>query len=214
MFLRSLVLAISLFLGVSACVAPRTIDAQMARSMLEASWQAGQHVVWEINWPAAPVGGPLTVETWRAEGRYRYEILESAAPALIGEILVFDGQHAWSYNRFAPEPPTDLLSPALPPVTEALAMISRLITIPPETATQRAVQSSHGPAQEIALTFPPEADGRGRTLIFWRDIKTGLPVWVRFSVGETQATLQARTIEPLADPLPGLFQRPIWKRTE
>jgi hypothetical protein len=81
-------------------VPPQPVSPATAQAALVEAWAADQHTVWEIDWPDAPVGGPLTVETWRAGSGYRYEILESTAPALVGEILIFDGQTAWQYNRF------------------------------------------------------------------------------------------------------------------
>ena len=67
------------------------IEPETARHTAALAWQTSRHTVWELDWPNAPVGGPVTVETWQAGNRYRYEILEAAAPALVGQALAFDG---------------------------------------------------------------------------------------------------------------------------
>ena len=161
-----------------------------AQAIVANAWQSDQHIVWELDWPAAPAGGPLTVETWRMNedyrgdeyrgdtyrgDRYRYEILESAAPALVGETLVFNGQKAWQYNRFSTEGPVAPELPWLSPVSDAFAMIDTLIASSPQTATQEFVQIIHGPAQKITLTFD-----NGDRLILWRDEETQLPVKIYF----------------------------------
>ncbi len=169
--------------------------------MAAAIWQTEQHITWELDWPAAPVGGPLTVETWRSGERYRFEILEAVAPALIGETLVFDGRKAWQYKRFTAEPPVTLTSPQLSPVSDAFAVIDQLLATPPQTATQEAAQTIHGPALKITLMF-----ANGDRLLLWRDEETQLPVRVIFSVGGKEARLEARDFEPLPDPPEGLFE--------
>ena len=97
--------------------------------MLAESWQARQHIIWEIDWPAIPIAGSLTVETWRADDRYRFEILEAPAAALVGEVLVFDGQVSWRYNRFDPPPSFTPTTPSLSPVSDAFAIIDRAIDV-------------------------------------------------------------------------------------
>jgi hypothetical protein len=188
-------------LGVNACTSKQPMNSDQAQATLARAWQTDQHIVWEIDWPAAPVGGPLTVETWRADQRYRFEILESTAPALVGETLIFDGQTAWQYNRFATEPPVTLTSPQLSPVTDAFAMIDKLIATLPQTAKQEFVQTIHGPAKNITLTFV-----NGDRLSLWRDEETQLPIRVLFSVGAKEAKLEARSFEPLIDPPRALFE--------
>ena len=101
----------------TGCTVERPIQPDQAQAIAAATWQTGQHITWELDWPATPVGGPLTVETWRMDVNYRFEVLEAVAPALIGETLVFDGHTAWQYNRFAAKPPVMLASPRLSPVT-------------------------------------------------------------------------------------------------
>lgn len=171
--------------------------------MVAEAWQTNQHVVWVLDWSAAPVGGPVTVETWRAGGFYRYEILEAVASALIGETLVFNGQTAWQYNRFDPDSPVVLDSPRLSPISDAFAVIDRFITTPPQSATQETTQTIHGPAQKINLIY-----ANSDQLTMWRDNKTQLPVKVVFSVNGQQATLNARDFESLVNPSARLFTRP------
>ena len=190
-----------LALATSACAAPGLISAKAAQAALTKVWQIDQHIVWEIEWPAAPVGGALTVETWRAGQRYRFEILESTTPDLVGQILIFDGQTAWRTNRFESEPPTSPSVPLLSPVSDAFAIINKLTAASPETAAQEAVQLPTGPAQKITLTLDA-----GNSLTLWRDEATGLPMRVFFGMGEQKATLRARSFEPLLDPPEGLFK--------
>jgi hypothetical protein len=123
------------------------------------------------------------------------------APALIGETLVFNGQTAWQYNRFAAEPPVPLTLPRLSPVSDAFAAIDQLLITPPQTATQEIDQTIHGPAQKITLRF-----NNGDRLLLWRDEKTQLPVRVIFSVGGKEARLEARRFEVLVNPPDGLFE--------
>jgi outer membrane lipoprotein-sorting protein len=199
------VLTYLLGIQLSGCAATRTLDPLAAQADFIRAWQADQHVVWEIDWPAAPVGGPVTVETWRAGGRYRFEILEAAAPALVGETLVFDGLDGWSYNRFAPALPLKSLPPSLAPVTDAFNLISEFSAIRPEKASQRPVRLDHGPARQITLTLTPGSAGGQRSLTWWRDDETGLPARIHFTFGEQEAVLQARSVELLPDPPAGLF---------
>jgi outer membrane lipoprotein-sorting protein len=194
--------AVFLVLVLSACAAPESISASAAQTALTSAWQADQHTVWEIEWPAAPVGGPLTVETWRAGPAYRYEILEATAPDLVGQTLIFNGQTAWRYNRFelsqsAPQSGEARLSP----VTDAFAVVVRLMAAEAETATQEAIHLSSGPTQKMTLTF-----ANGDSLSLWRDEASGLPVRVTFTLAGQSATLHARSFEPLSDPPEELFR--------
>jgi hypothetical protein len=207
MLMRRLILINLLAVSLSACASPQPISLATAQATLMEAWSADQHTIWEINWPAAPLGGSLAVETWRAGPRYRYEILEAPAPALIGETLVFDGQTAWRYNRFDDPPLSshlqreEIAEPALSPVSDAFALVNRLMTTPPEAATQEAVQLNHRPAQKITMTF-----ANGDQLALWREEQTGLPIQIIFKVGTQHATLQARSFERLVNPPEGLFK--------
>jgi hypothetical protein len=201
MALKFIVLTHLILLGMTACTTEQPIQPDQARTIIADAWQADQHIVWELDWPAAPVGGPLTVETWRSGDRHRFEILEAVAPALIGETLVFNGQTAWQYNRFAAKPPATLTLPRLSPVSDAFAVIDQLLVTPSQTATQEFDQTIHGPAQKITLTF-----NNGDRLLLWRDEKTQLPVQIIFSVGGKEARLEARDFEPLLDSPAGLFE--------
>jgi len=199
--LRIIILTPVTVLGLYACASGQPLDIEAARSMVRNAWQANQHIVWEIEWPAAPIGGPLTVETWRVDERYRYEILEATAPALVGQTLVFDGQTAWQFNRFDPELPLVLASPALSPVSDAFAVIDALVTTRPLTANQAEVRLSHGPAQKIILTFE-----NNESLTFWVDHASGLPSRIGFWRRGQEARLQARSLERLPAPPAALFE--------
>ena len=202
MFTRILIFTHVIGLGLMACAAAeQPMNPDLAQAIVANAWQADQHIVWELDWPAAPVGGPLTVEIWQAGNHYRFEILEAVAPALIGETLVFDGQTAWQFNRFSDEPPLSLNVPYLSPVMEAMIVIGRLINTPPQTATQELVQTIHGPAQKVTSNF-----ANSEQLTLWRDDKTGLPVRVMFLVGGKAARLEARSFEVLVDPPRALFE--------
>jgi outer membrane lipoprotein-sorting protein len=195
-------------LSLMACTVVEPLKPAQAQTIIALAWQADQHVVWALDWPAAPTGGPLTVETWQSGPAYRYEILESAAPALVGEVLVSDGQRVWRYNRLnVPErsPDFNLDAPArLSPLTDALAQIDRLLATTPLTATQESAQTIHGPAQKITLTYT-----NGDSLSLWQDDQTGLPVRVMSVINGQPVTLNTREVEPLVDPPTGLFE-PIW----
>jgi hypothetical protein len=198
---REIVLIFST-LALSACTAPEPLSPAAAQPILAQTWQADQHSVWEVEWPAAPVGGPLTVETWRAGLRYRFEILEATAPDLVGQVLIFDGQTAWRYRRF--DPPQDSVQSEealLSPVSDAFAIINRLLVTAPETATQETLRLSSGPAQKLTFIYH-----NGDSLTLWRDEATGLPVRVVFTLGGQSATLRARSFAPLPDPPEGLFK--------
>ena len=187
----------------TSCVAAQPLLPEQAQNIVADAWQTDQHGVWVLDWPTVPIGGPVTVETWRAGNSLRYEILEAVTPALIGETLVFNGQAAWQYNRFDSAPLIVLDSPRLSPVSDAFAVIDRLVTTPPQLASQEATQTIHGPAQKISLTY-----ANGDQLAVWRDDKTQLPVKTVFLVNGQQATLNARDFEPLVNPSAGLFTLP------
>lgn len=205
---RILLLLSITWLGIIACAASQSVDPAAAQQTLAAAWSANRHIVWEIKWPAAPItGGTLTVETWRNGPRYRYEILEAPTPALMGETLVFDGHRAWQYNRFDPPPDFAPTKAVLSPVSDAFALIDLLLATPPETASQQRVQVNFVSAQRIVLTYT-----NGDTLTLWQNLETGLPERVEISTGHHQLALNARSAEPLLDPLDELFMVGEWLR--
>jgi hypothetical protein len=175
-----------------ACNPSRQVAPQPAQSQLIEAWQANQHVVWEIDWPAIPIGGPLTVEVWRAGKQYRFEILESTASALVGEMVVFDGAQAWRYNRFEP----GAGSPQLSLVSDLFTIIDRLLHKKAVTAFRQPVSLLDGMAEKITLIYEDN-----QQFIFWLDEKTGLPLRINYG----DALLKAREIEPLINPPAGLF---------
>ncbi len=192
-----------LYSFLTACAAAPSLPADQAQQRVAGVWHTHQHTVWVLDWPATPVGGAVTVETWRAGDQYRYEILEAVAPALIGEMLVVDGQTAWQTNRFDDEPSLALESPSLPPVSDAFLLVERLVALPPQSATQETVQTVHGAAQKISVRY-----ANGHHLTLWQDEISALPVKIVVSTGQSQLTLTARAFEPLVDPPKSLFDRP------
>ncbi len=196
-------------LGNTACAAPLPMIPQTAQTILVEAWQADQNAVWEIKWEAMPIGGAVVAETWRMGKKYRLEILESAAPALIGETLIFDGQQGWQYNRLA-ESVTPMPSFTLSPVTDAFGMIDQLLTTPPKTACQQQTSLLDGaksrPAQEITLIF----ENNSKQLTFWLDPKTKLPLQIKFVIKGQEGWLKARRSEPLIHPPDGLFKKRLF----
>jgi outer membrane lipoprotein-sorting protein len=72
MFARILILIYVIGFGLTACAAAeQPMSPDLAQAIVADAWQADQHIVWELDWPAAPAGGPLTVETWRMNEDYR-----------------------------------------------------------------------------------------------------------------------------------------------
>lgn len=202
MILKNLILANFILILLSACIANNSVPPDPARQTIKRAWAADQHIIWEIDWPAAPLTGPVTVETWRLGSRYRYEILESAAPALVGQTLVFDGQRAWRYNRFEPLSTLEPVAAVLSPVTDAFSLVDKFLAGSGLRATlEESVPLKHGPAQKIEL----HQENNDR-LTVWLDQTTGLPARLTLSVGGKSASLQARTLEPLIDPPPELFE--------
>ncbi len=207
MLLRILILAVFGLLAMTACTTSQQLPPDRIQPILIETWQVDQHIVWELDWPAAPIGGPLTVETWRTGNRYRFEILEAATPALVGETLVFDGQLAWRYNRF--DPPATFLPtlPKLSPVSDAFIVVDRLINTLPETTTRENAQVNSSLSQKITAIF-----ANGDSLTLWRDVKTGLPSRVVIIVTGQHVTLNARDAERVLNPPDELFEVGEWLR--
>ena len=195
--------------AVTACAPAKTVEPETARQTATLAWQTDRQTVWELDWPNAPLGGSLTVETWQAGRRYRYEILEAAAPALVGQSLAFDGQNGWLYNRLNPPKTFAPTRPTLSPVTDAYGVINHLLDTPPQSATQETAAVNAAPAQKISLTY-----ATGDSLAVWLDEKTGLPLKVTFSAGRQQATLLARSVEKLVNPPPELFSVGEWAQNQ
>lgn len=201
-----IVIALNFIFWATACAAPAPVNPAVAQQAAIAAWQANRHNVWELEWQAAPVNGPIVVESWQAGNRYRHEILEASAPALLGQTLVFDGQTAWQYNRlFPPDSFEPAPRPGLSPVTEAFALVERLIHTPAQSASQTSAQVNHRPAQQINLTY-----ANGDTLTLWQELETGLPLKVEFVTNGQPGRLTARLAEPLATPPNALFSVGAW----
>lgn len=205
---KILILTNLLAINLVSCASEQSMAPDLAREEISRAWRRDQQAVWELDWPAAPSGGPLTAAVWRAGERYRYEILESAAPALVGQILIFDGQAGWRYSRFEANGPETTAPPRLSPVSDAFLIIDRLLYTSPMTATRQAdTILVYGPTEKITLTFD-----EGDKLTVWIDQETALPVRLTFQVGGHRATLKARRIEPLRDPPEGLFSPDVHLR--
>ena len=192
-------------MSLTACARPQPVSPEQARIRVSESWQADQHAVWTLVWPAAPTIGPLTVEIWRSGDRYRIEILEAPAPALVGEILVVEGEKAWRYNRFQPPPLIPVIAPVLSPVTDLFHLVDQLFQTPVVTAEQDVTQVNYSLTQKIRLTFDD-----GNELHLWQAVETGLPVRLVLFIQGQQIALEARQVEPLPDPVEGLFQVGKW----
>jgi outer membrane lipoprotein-sorting protein len=188
-----------------ACRAAPSLAPDQAEALVATAWQTNQHTTWEIKWPVMPLGGPVTVDSWRAAQRYRYEILEAPAPALIGETLVSDGRQAWLYNPFGAEVGAEPARPTptarLAPVSEAFAVIEQLLAQKARRASDQIVVLRHGPTQAITLYYE-----NGDSLSLWRDQATGLPARIHFVTEAGEATLTARHFEPLPNPPDALFK--------
>ena len=189
----------------TACAASQPLAPDVSQQILLEIWRMDRHIVWELNWPAAPISGPLTVETWQSGNRYRFEILESPASALMGETLVFDGQNAWRYNRFRPPAAFTPTTAVLSPLSDAFLLIDTRLGTTPQTATQESAQVNFSPAKKITATYP-----NGDRLTLWQDAETGLPAKIEFLFGTQKITLQARHAEYLLDPPNELFSVGNW----
>lgn len=171
---------------VVACAA--AVDPLPAQQQLTMAWHIPQHTVWVLDWAAAPIGGPLTVETWRSDGRVRLEILEAVPPALRGQTLVFDGQTAWRYNRFAADAVEIDSEPMLSPVSDALARIEQALATPADSAQRMVVTlMHHGETEKIVLNWPTQS------LTMWLSLETRLPVQLWLDDGYSVLKLSARS---------------------
>lgn len=204
-------LLLTCFLGTLTvgCTAAQPLEAHSAQAQVIAAWQANQHTVWDLTWPAAPTGGPLTVELWQADGRYRYEILEATAPALIGQTLVFDGQTAYRYNRLDPPDEFVPVEPGLSPVSDACARVSGQLAQAATVATEQPAHLNGQPIRRITLTFDD-----GVTLGAWLDTTSGLLAQIELAGNNQQLRLHARATEPLPQPALELFSVGDWARNQ
>ena len=188
------------------CVRSQSIEPELVQTRLAQAWMTPQHTIWDIDWPAIPLSGPLTVETWRAGSRYRYEILETTAPALAGQTFVFDGQQRWLYNRFEPNTSLTAGVTALSPVSDAFDTITDLLETPSQTASETVTHINGEPAQKIALIFPD-----GDSLAVWLHLETKLVLQAQFIVDGQHGLLTARQVEVLPDdPSSLLFSVKEW----
>lgn len=199
------IFAFMVVLWITGCNAGEPLPPAEAQEILRNLWHTDRRQIWEIDWPALPVGGPLVVETWRLGARYRYEILEATAPALVGETLVYDGRSAWPYNRFDLPPTFETGLPYLAPVTETFTQIERLLAAPAVEARQSPARINFQPTRLITLTY-----SNGDTLSVWWNETVALPVKVVFEVEGQMGELLAREVEPLGDAPVALFKVGQW----
>lgn len=196
-----------MIISLTACASTSPIAPETAQAITAEAWQANYHVVWEIDWAAMPVGGAVTVEAWQVGEQYRYEILESTAPALVGETLIFDGQQGWHYQRFDPDSLTSATPPHLAPMSEAVNIIDTLLGQPARRAQMQQVRLGDELTRHITLIFDPET-----SLSVWIAEETNLPHRLRFRRNDAPVTLMARSIEPLTMPPAGLFKPTVGSR--
>jgi hypothetical protein len=193
-----------ILLPITACSLATPLPVELAQQQVHAAWLADRHTVWEIDWPNTPVAGSVTVECWQAQDRYRYEVLETPAPALLGEVLIYDGTTAWRYNRLNPESSLQPTEPVLSPVTDVFALIGGLLNQSPVQATVDTDTVLFKPAQKLNLIFE-----NGDTLTAWLDEPTGtILLRVEFSSGNNSGTLTAHQSEILVSPTDRLFTAP------
>ena len=196
-----------LILAATGCAATQAVEPAAARQLVMNAWQANQQAVWELDWPAAPVAGPVTAAVWRNGPNLRLEILEASAPAMVGQTLIVGGAAAWQFNRFDQPLQPQPAAPALPPLTDAFALIETTLALTPTTAGRQAVDTvAHGPAQLIRLGYPG-----GYSLTAWLHRETGLLLRLDLAVTAGQFSLQAHRVEPLPHPPAGLFDPPADK---
>ena len=198
--IREILTLLLLIIFLGACYPEQTLSPPIAQATVQSAWQANQHTVWEIEWAAIPVGGPLTVETWRFDDRYRYEILEATAPALIGETLVFDGDKGWRANRFS-DSLTETTPPRLAPISEIFTIVDDFLNRVPQTATQQVIEIDQKATQQIKLTFEND-----ESLQFRIDQEMQLPMRIIIYLTQSEISLKVRHAEPLFDPPDALFQ--------
>jgi hypothetical protein len=188
-------------LGLGACLGPGR--ALIDVGDLQAAWQRDQHVIWEVDWPEAPLAGPLVVEAWQSGPRRRYEILEATTPSLIGDALVTDGETAWFFNRFeAGLSAVPAAEARFSPLADALALVSRQLAESAGSSEDRGREVlPTGAARHWRLIYDEQT-----LLDLWLDEQSRLIARVRFRSETADFRLLARHIEPLTEIPPGLFQ--------
>lgn len=193
-----------ILLVLAGCSAAEAVPPAEAQTRLSKAWAAPRRAIWQIDWPAAPVGGPVTAMVWQYGPHLRVEILEAPAPALVGQTLIVNRGTTWQFNRFDTPPATVSGLPSLPPVTDAFAVVDRLVSARPVSATrQTAATLQYNPAEKIETRYP-----NGDRLTFWLDPQTGLPVHLIVYAGDRRLELKAVQTAPL-DSLPlDLFSPP------
>jgi len=151
--MRALLFLLVVESALVGCSTSTAVSTETAQRRVQSAWQASYHTIWEIDWPNAPISGPATIEVWQMGDRYRYEILETPAPSLLGETLVSDGTQTWRYNRLAPSASPESATPALAPITDAVMIISNLLSRHPTEATAQADSVNLIPATKILMLY-------------------------------------------------------------
>ncbi len=147
----------------------------------------------------------MTVASWQAEQRYRYEILESTAPALIGETAVFDGQRLFTFNRLTISPHHPLQPNrqvnGLSPMFEVVSLIENGLADPAVVATETQTRLNGAVTQRLTLRYVD-----GGELTMWIAPETGTLKQVVVRMGTRTITLTARQSDPLPNPSLDLFR--------
>lgn len=203
--LRSLCILVFWLIWTGGCAGPGSdvVSPEVVLAELRAAWQRDQHAVWEMEWPGAPLAGPMAVEVWLSGPRRRFEMLESGAPALVGETLVSDGRTAWLFNRFA-DGVTEVGAEEarFSPLSDALLIISAHLAREPRSVRALGEASlPTGPAHRWRLIYP-----EGTTLDLWLEDETGLISAMKLAGPGGDFSLTARLIEPLDEVPEGLFR--------
>lgn len=182
------------------------MDPVEAQTTAQAAWEQAWHGAWELAWREAPLPGSIIFEAWQTEaGRQRrYEILEADVPGLVGLVYVNDGQEATIFNRLDPTEPATHGGATLPfsPLTAAFQQVAALLAETPRSATQETISLPQGPGLQITLIYPQE-----RRLVLRLDMTANLILQARVEAPATRFVLVARSLEPLTEPHPRLFER-------
>jgi hypothetical protein len=189
----------------AACTPTQTLDPAEVQTRLQSAWTQGWHGQWELVWPEAPYVGSVIFEGWQTDngGQRRYEILEAELPAFVGLTYLNDGQSARYFNRLDPTVALTSGEADMPfqPITTALDRITRQLAEIPETVRQQPIDLPGGPGLELTLSYTAE-----QSLTLWLDPQTNLILKADLKTSTDHITLIARSLAPLVEPHPQLFE--------
>lgn len=184
----------------AACNA-KADDLLLAPLEIPQAWAQGWHGVWELQWSAMPVPGPVVFEGWVTENRarQRYEILEADVPSLVGLAYVNDGSAAIIFNRLEETVPPERGGGDMPfsPVTDALAKVDRTLAQLPAVAQIRRA----GTLSRVDFSPAP-----GEAASVWVDETCGCVIRVTVHTSDSDFVLAARSMTKLDVPQPHLFE--------